>query len=79
MKQTGEQVVATNRQARHRYTLGDTFESQLKNAIAKRGGSREKILAYLEALIDNNDQRKRSSNANKQPTKPDGIGAEQHD
>lgn len=26
MKQTGEQVVATNRQARHRYTLGDTFE-----------------------------------------------------
>lgn len=26
MKPTGEQVVATNRQARHRYTLGDTFE-----------------------------------------------------
>ena len=26
MKQTGEQVVATNRQARHRYSLGDTFE-----------------------------------------------------
>ena len=26
MKQTGVQVVATNRQARHRYTLSDTFE-----------------------------------------------------
>jgi len=26
VKQTGVQVVATNRQARHRYTLSDTFE-----------------------------------------------------
>lgn len=26
MKQTGVQVVATNRQARHRYTLSDTYE-----------------------------------------------------
>ena len=29
MKQTGTQVIATNRQARHRYSLTDTFEAGL--------------------------------------------------
>lgn len=29
VKQSGVQVIATNRQARHRYTLGDTFECGL--------------------------------------------------
>ncbi|MFM7069931.1 MAG: SsrA-binding protein SmpB [Actinomycetes bacterium] len=49
MKQTGEQVVATNRQARHRYALGDAFECGIVLVGSEVKSLRESKVQLTEA------------------------------
>jgi len=49
VKQTGEQVVATNRQARHRFVLGDTFECGIVLVGSEVKSLRESKVQITEA------------------------------
>lgn len=49
MKQTGKQVLATNRQARHRYVLGETYEAGIVLAGSEVKSLRESKVQLADA------------------------------
>lgn len=57
MKQTGKQVLATNKQARHRYVLGDTYEAGIVLAGSEVKSLRESKVQLSDswASIDNGE------------------------
>ena len=57
MKQTGKQVLATNKQARHRYTLGDSYEAGIVLVGSEVKSLRESKVQLSDAWasIDNGE------------------------